>query len=321
MGRPSPSLRSATPMKASSEDKKGYRRLLPSLTALVEFEAAARLHSFTKAADELGVTQPAVSRQVRTLEEMLGVPLFYRHHRAIALTSEGEALYAVVAESMQRIAGAFDRIAGGQHMQEVVLVTTAAFSRFRLMPRLADLKRVQPQLKLRLTTQMFTADLRHNEVDLSVRYGNGKWGDGTSILLYDEEVFPVCSPAWLRANQAPQTLADLAHAPLIESLTNSEGWMGWDEWFQLAGAPKQKLDFSLQCSLYTDAIHATLLGQGITLGWSRMLHELVRDGELVRLTTMSVNPRNAYYAVVPHSRGTTHTVDQLITWLQNDLQD
>lgn len=307
-------------MKATPEEKKGYRRLIPSLTALVEFEAAARLGSFTRAADELGVTQPAVSRQVRMLEDLLGVPLFLRHHRAIVLTGEGETLYAVVAESMQRIAGAFDRITSGQTTQEVVLATTAAFSRFRLMPRLADLRRAQPGLRLRLTTQMFTADLRHNEVDLAVRYGNGNWSDGTSVLLYNEEVFPVCSPGWLRTNQTPHSLAELAKAPLIESMATSEGWMGWDEWFQLAGVPKQKLDYTLQCSLYTDAIQATLLGHGVALGWSCMLHELVQSGELVRLTTVSVQSRKAYYAVVPHGRGTTHTLTQLIAWLQNDLQ-
>ena len=265
------------------------------------------------------MTQPAVSRQVRLLENMLGTPLFYRQHRAIALTGEGETLYAVVAESMKRIAGAIDRISSGQNVQELVLATTSAFSRFRLMPRLADLRCEQPQLKLRLTTQMFTADLRHNEVDLAVRYGNGNWGAGTASLLYDEEVFPVCSPAWLKTNQPPHTLAELARAPLIQSQTTSEGWMGWDEWFQLAGAPKQKLDYTLQCSLYTDAIQATLLGQGVALGWSRMLHELVHNGELIRLTTVSLKPSSAYYAVVPHGRNTTPALNKLIEWLQKDL--
>jgi len=286
-------------MHARIEGKKGYRRLLPSLTALVEFEAAARLCSFTRASEELGVTQPAVSRQVRSLEDMPGVPLFHRNHRSVALTSEGEALYAVVAQSMQRIAGAFDRIAGGQHAQEVVLMATAAFSRFRLIPRLAD--------------------LRHNEVDLAVRYGNGTWSDGEATLLYEEEVFPVCAPRWLQNHKPQQTLADLARMPLIEASPNSEGWMGWEEWFTLAGAPRQKLAYTLECSLYTDAIQATLLGQGVTLGWARMLHEPLREGALIRLTTASVKPRNAYYAVVPHNRQAPH-IAQVIDWLQNDLK-
>ncbi len=215
-------------MKSVTEGAKGYRRLIPSLTALVEFEAVARLSSFTLAANELGVTPAAVSRQIRFLEESLGVRVFHRLHRSIKLTSEGESLYLVVAESMQRIAGVFDRLSDGSEERELVLATTAAFSHFRVLPKLLELKRVQPQLKLRLTTQMFTADLRHNEVDIAVRYGNGKWRDGTSSFLFDEEVFPVCSPAWLQANGSPQSLVDLTKAQFIDSDSTSEGWMDWE---------------------------------------------------------------------------------------------
>src|ERR1044072_6161865 len=160
-------------MKSTTAGAKGYRRLIPSLTALVQFEAAARLGSFTTAAGELGVTQAAVSHQVRFLEETLGVRLLHRLHRAIKLTHEGEALYAVVAESMQKIAGVYDRLSTGATDEELILATTAAFSHFRLMPRLSKLKSLSPNLNLRLTTQMFTSDLRHNDVDVAVRYGNG----------------------------------------------------------------------------------------------------------------------------------------------------
>ena len=135
---------------------KGYRRLIPSMTALLEFEAVARLSSFTLAAQELGVTQAAVSKQIRLLEEALGVKLFHRLHRSIKLTSEGYVLFTVTAESMQRIAGAFDKIAAGAAEQELVLTTTAAFSHFRILPRLGRLRVLQPNLQLRLTTQMFT---------------------------------------------------------------------------------------------------------------------------------------------------------------------
>ncbi|VWB56241.1 LysR family transcriptional regulator [Burkholderia lata] len=124
-------------MKPASATPKGYRRLIPSVTALVEFEAVARLGSFTLAAHELGVTQAAVSRQIKFLEELLGTRLFHRLHRSIALTDEGEALYRVVAESMQKIAGVFDRLASGPVRQELVLAATSAFSHFRLLSRCA----------------------------------------------------------------------------------------------------------------------------------------------------------------------------------------
>ncbi|QCP54246.1 LysR family transcriptional regulator [Trinickia violacea] len=297
---------------------KGYRRLIPSMTALVEFESVARLSSFTLAANELGVTQAAVSRQVKFLEETLGIRLFHRLHRSIELTEEGEALYLVVAESMQKIAGVFDRLGSGPVQQELVLAATSAFSHFRLLPRLASLKKAQPNLQLRLSTQMFTADLRHKEIDVAVRYGNGRWGDGTATLLFDEEVFPVCSPKWTESHGTPETLQDVAHAPLIDSDPTSEGWMGWDAWFQAVGLRPLQLNFALRCSLYTDAVQAARYGQGIALGWGRMVHDLIEAGELVRLPVASFKASDSYYAVVPHGRTITPAIDGLIDWLRQD---
>lgn len=306
-------------MKATAGGTKGYRRLIPSMTALVEFEAVARLSSFTIAAHELGVTQAAVSRQVRYLEETLGVRLFHRLHRAIKLTPEGEALYLVVSESMQKIAGLFDRLASGPEQQELVLVATAAFSQYRLLPRLAALKRCLPHVRLRLITQMFTADLLHKEIDVAIRFGNGKWGDGTSTLLFDEEVFPVCSPSWLEENKAPGSLAELAGTALIESDSTSEGWMGWSDWFDAVGFRPQHLFYAFRCSLYTDAIQAARDGQGVALGWGRLVHDLLASGELVRLTTASLKVSDSYFIVVPHGRAITPAIEGLIDWLREDV--
>ncbi|MDR6412350.1 DNA-binding transcriptional LysR family regulator [Paraburkholderia terricola] len=305
-------------MKSTTEGAKGYRRLIPSLTALVQFEAAARLGSFTTAAGELGVTQAAVSHQVRFLEETLGVRLFHRLHRAIKLTHEGEALYAVVAESMQKIAGVYDRLSTGATDEELILATTAAFSHFRLMPRLSKLKSLSPNLNLRLTTQMFTSDLRHNDVDVAVRYGNGKWRDGSSTLLFDEEVFPVCSPSWLETHEVPTTLEDLARTSLIDYDSTSEGWLAWEEWFSALGARPGKLKYGLRCSLYTDAIHAARHGQGIALGWRRLLEDMLTSGELVRLTDFSLPVQDCYFVFVPRGRTITPAIHALIDWLRDE---
>lgn len=305
-------------MKTAVAGTKGYRRLIPSMTALVEFESVARLSSFTVAANELGVTQAAVSRQVKFLEDTLGVRLFHRLHRSIELTDEGEALYLVVAESMQKIAGVFDRLSSGPVQQELVLAATSAFSHFRLLPRLASLKKAQPNLQLRLSTQMFTADLRHKEIDVAVRFGNGRWSDGTATLLFDEEVFPVCSPKWVESRGMPQTLQDVANAALIESDSTSEGWMGWEAWFNAVGLRPLRLNFALRCSLYTDAIQAARYGEGIALGWGRLVHDLVETGELLRLPVASFKPNDAYFIVVPHGRTITAATDGLIDWLRQD---
>lgn len=296
---------------------RGYRRLIPSLTALVEFEAVARLDSFTVAAKELGVTQAAVSRQIRFLETALGVKLFHRLHRSIKLTHEGESLYAVVAESMQKIAGMFDHLSSGTVGQELVLTSTAAFSQFRILPKLATLKLAHPNLKLRLTTQMFTADLRHHDVDLAVRYGNGNWPDGTATLLFDEQIFPVCSPSWLACNRVPASLEELAAAGLIDSDMTAEGWINWNAWFKGIGVRPAALNYALRCSLYSDAVEAARHGQGIALGWGRMLESRLASGELIRVTEFSLQAQDAYYAVLPNGRTMTPTIAAVIEWLRD----
>jgi DNA-binding transcriptional LysR family regulator len=200
--------------------------------------------------------------------------------------------------------------------QELVLAATSAFSHFRLLPRLAALKQAQPELQLRIATQMFTADLRAKEVDVAVRFGNGYWSDGTATLLFDEEVFPVCSPAWLASQRRPDTLEDMASAALIESDATSEGWMRWEEWFQAVGFRPVRLNFALRCTLYTDAIQAARFGQGVALGWGRLVHDLIEAGELVRLPVASFRTSDSYYVVVPHGRTITPAVDGLIEWLR-----
>lgn len=288
------------------------------MTALVEFEAVARLSSFTSASKELGVTQAAVSRQVRLLEETLKTRLFHRLHRSIALTTDGEALYLVVAESMQKIAGVFDRLSNSLQQKELVLVATAAFSQFRLWPRLIGVRDLEQPLHIRLNTQNFNADLRHVEVDLAVRYGDGNWKDGTSTLLFDEEVFPVCSPSFLEWKKRPKTLEELADLPLIDSDPTYEGWMGWNEWFQAVGYRPAKLNYALRASLYADSVHAARHGQGVALGWSRIIHDQLVAGELVRLPIATYRPKDAYYAVVPHGRSFTPIVATLIEWLREE---
>lgn len=306
-------------MKASIVGARGYRRLIPSMTAILEFEAVARLSSFTLAAHELGVTQAAVSHQVRLLEETLGVRLFDRLHRAIRLTREGEVLYRVVAEAMQKMAGVFDHLSSSVKQQELVVAATSAFSQFRLLPRLSGLQEMVPQLQLRLATQMFNADLLHKDVDVAIRFGNGKWPDGVATLLFDEEVFPVCSPRWLAENGRPATLSELAQSALIESDSTSEGWMGWSTWLHSVGEPHARLQYAFRCSLYTDAVQAAEAGLGVVLGWGRLLGQQLASGALVRLPLASFQPSEAYYLLLPHGRSITPEIQALIDILRAEL--
>ncbi|UVJ46381.1 LysR substrate-binding domain-containing protein [Pseudomonas sp. LS1212] len=309
-------------MQPSEIDKKvkGYRRLIPSMTALLEFEAVARLGSFTLAAQELGVTQAAVSKQVKLLEEALETRLFHRLHRAIKLTGEGYILHSVIAESIYRMASVFDKISEGIGDQEIVLACTGAFSHLRILPRLVTLRMTQPKLQLRLITQLLTPDAYRDDIDLAIRFGNGKWEDGNSLFLFDEEVFPVCSPSWLAAHSAPTSIDDFFHMELIDSDATLEGWMTWNSWCRELGDMRPKLNYSLRCSSYNDTIQAAIQSHGIALGWSRLVAHLLNNGELVRITPYVVKPKDAYYVVVPNGRELGPTVHTLVDWLRDDSQ-
>jgi len=289
--------------------QKGYRRIIPSMTALVAFEAVARNGSFTIAAQELGVTQAAVSKQVKFLEETFGAQLFYRLHRYNQLTTEGRALFSAMSESMQRIAGVFDKYAEGQGEQ---LASTADFSSLRIMPRLNLLKGQMPNLRLRLTTPS------DRDADLSVRFGNGKWDDGTAFFLFGEEIFPVCSPAWLAQNREPSTLEELANTRLIDTDATLEGWMTWNTWFRALAFAPPKLEFNLRCALYGDAIQAAVQGHGIALGWSRLLDNHLACGRLVRITSHVFVPSDAYYVFLAWGRPKSLAIEQLMDCLRVD---
>ncbi|MEE1922120.1 LysR substrate-binding domain-containing protein [Pseudomonas sp. 148P] len=287
------------------------------MTALLQFESVARLKSFTQAAKELGVTQAAVSKQIKVLEENVGAQLFHRLHRRIELTDEGIALFATISESLQKIATVFDQINQEGGRREISLGITASFSQFQLLPRLAALREAMPDLQLRLTTQMFTGDLRTQEADLYVRYGNGHWDDGEAILLFQEEIFPVCSPTWLAHNPIPTTLEELATAGLLDSDSTSEGWLTWQGWFKQLGLSSQKFHYTLRGNLHADVVNAAVHGHGIGLGWGRVVEHLLDSGALVRLEPFSVRPTDAYYAVIPDGRTATPEIRAVIRWLQD----
>ncbi|MBK4998107.1 LysR family transcriptional regulator [Pseudomonas sp. S31] len=303
--------------KESASNQKGYRRIIPSMTALLQFESVARLNSFTLAGKELGVSQAAVSKQIRVLEENVGMQLFQRMHRNIYLTEAGETLFAIISESLQKIASGFDQIIQGSEKEEIVLASTAAVSQFRIMPRLNRLVEVLPHVRLRLATQMFLGDLRSPDFDMDIRFGNGHWPDGEAILLFEEEVFPVCSPTWLARNPMPVTLEDLANAGLLDADATSEGWITWSGWFKGLGLAISKLNINLRCSLYTDVIQAAVNGYGVALGWGRMVDHLVDSGELVKLEPFVLRQKESYYLVVRHGHGMTPNVQAVVQWLQS----
>ncbi len=186
------------------------RRDLPSLSLLQTFELAARRLSFTEAAEELCITQSAVSRQIRSLEEQLGVPLFKRLHRALELTPEGKTLFETVTRNLDDLEVSIREIQVVKSFPQLTVGTSVSFAYFWLMPRLAKFSEAHPEIDLRILASDQALDLAKGTADIGVLYGNGQWPGFKSDLLFGEEVYPVCGPAYLeqdiRLNNYPMII-------------------------------------------------------------------------------------------------------------------
>lgn len=294
------------------------RRKLPPLGGLVAFEAAARIGSFTRAARELGVTQAAVSRQIHLLEEGFGFPLFRRLHRRIELTEQGRLLSAASSSGFNLIADAIDDMTRERTSDGLTISASVAFSHFWLLPRISSFSREHPETAIRIVSQDSTENLRDSDVDLAIRYGSGNWSDGRADLLFEDEIFPVCSQEYAEKVQDISDLSDLLRYPLISSEPEDPNWTGWDEWFASFSIQAPRRKFGMRCSFYTEVVYAALNGHGIALGWRRLVENLLNQKALVRLTSQSIITRNGYFVIVPPRSSKSALATQFIEWLKNE---
>ncbi|WP_037154876.1 LysR substrate-binding domain-containing protein [Rhizobium freirei] len=292
------------------------RKKLPPLTALTAFEAAARLSSFTRAAAELGVTQAAISRQIHLLEEDFGFPLFRRLHRKIELTAQGKLLSVAAGDAFNLIADVVTDLKAERSDDELTISATIAFSHFWLLPRIAAFSGAHPEVKLRIITQDAMTNMQAGDIDLAIRYGTGVWLDGQAEMLFEDEVFPICSAGYAEAVGPVLAPEELVDHPLISSDVDDPTWMGWEEWLAAFSVSVPRKGRGLRCSFYTEAIYAAMNGQGVALGWSRLVDDLIRQDRLVRLTEASIRTRAAYFVVVPARKMKKASVRLFVEWLR-----
>src|SRR5471032_1020994 len=209
------------------------RHRLPSLDLIRGFEAAARQLSFTRAAAELHVTQSAVSRQIKTLEDHLGVQLFARLNRALKLTAEGEALYATAQSVMRQLEDATARLGARGDSRLLTVTTTVSFAALWLVPRLARFRKVEPGIDVRLAATNDTSNLERDRIDVAIRFMEPRTAPAGALSLTGEEVFPVCSPALVRDRARPlKKPADLARQVLLhyDDPGGQWPWLSWAQW-------------------------------------------------------------------------------------------
>lgn len=287
-------------------------RKLPPLKTLPDFEAAARHLSFSKAAEELNVTHGAVSRQVKSLEDYLGVRLFRRLNRALRLTDEGQAYARAVRETLESLAEATRRLSTPKEAGRLTVSTTYSFTSGWLVPRLGRFRALHPGIDVRLQANDRAVDFARDNVDLAIRYGRGNYPGLATERLTGDDYAPVASPALLKGKHPLRKPADLRHHALL----HDEGTeVDWRMWLMAAGVEGVDAARGPIFSHSPMVIQAAIRGEGVALGRQVLIEDELASGRLVRLFDLRLKGEMAYYVVCPQSSLAQPKVRAFRDWL------
>ena len=295
---------------------------LPSLSTLRAFEAAARHLSFQAAARELTISPSAVSHQIRGLEADLGVPLFVRRTRAIALTEAGRVLAPGLEEGFGAIARAVARTREWNARPVIVLSTGPAIAAKWIVPRLYTFEESHPDIEVRITTSLRLVDLAHDGVDAAIRFGRGPYPNLDARRLFGDALAPLCSPAIARSIETPRDI--LAHRLIIDDSTaDREAMPGWPEWFAAAGVPERDWSEPLSRARTITQAHHTLQaamdGAGIALGRIAVGAADLEAGRLVRPFPLALSTPHSFWFVTAKGRMEEPAITAFLEWLSQEI--
>jgi LysR family glycine cleavage system transcriptional activator len=283
------------------------------------FEAVARHLNFRAAAEEMALTQSAVSRQIQSLEEEVGVGLFLRHTRAVELTSAGAQLLMAVTQSLPRIDGAVRQIRQSAGRQAVALTTFASFASMWLIPRLEQFQRDNPDIDIRIDATDSTLDLEVADVDMALRYGPMTSMPARAIRLFGEQLTPVVSPWLLKDGVTLAKPADVAKFTLIEAGDAHHShleWLTWRRWFDEHGLAKLQPKRWLYFNYAYQMVQAALTGQGVVLARLPLVAESLANGDLLEpLPKLRMDSPMAYWLVVGPRSGSRPEIRAFVDWL------
>ncbi len=293
-------------------------RRLPPLNSMRVFEAAARHLSFTHAGEELHVTQAAVSHQIRVLEEWLGVLLFQRLKNGIKLTEEGEAYLEPLTEAFDKLADATNQLVNRDEVKTLSISTLSSFASIWLVPRLKSFRDHYPDLDVRIETIDQEEDLlSKGEVDLDIRYGDGKWQHVNASKFLSENIYPVCSPAYLRENGPLKKLDDLRGHTLLHDV----GVMGWKEWIELAGVEGIDVNRGPGFNHSHLVYQAAISGEGIALGRGALVADSIAKGDLVAPFSRKIPCTFSYYLVSTKTASDQPKTRAFTSWLMKTAEE
>jgi len=286
-------------------------RRLPPLNSLRHFEAAGRLLSFTAAARELNVTQAAVSHQIKVIEEFLGVVLFDRYPRRLALSEQGKALLPEVIEAFDRVAQAVAAINREKYSNVLSVRLAPSFAAKWLSPRLKYFWLQYPEIDLRLYHAHGAVDFKREEIDIAVTYGKGDWPDLAVDKLLSLDFFPVCSPDFLHNDKPLNDINNLRYYALL----HDANYECWRDWLELAGIDDIEANRGTVIDDTNVLIQAAIDGQGIALGSTTFVEDLIESGRLVKPFDITLVNEFAYYVVCPEVHLKNPAVRAFKEWL------
>lgn len=272
------------------------RRNLPPLNWLRTFEAAARHLSFTRAASELNLTQAAISKQIKLLEQQLGEPLFQRKARSLVLTRVGTAYLPRVKDALELLAEGTYEVFGDRRSDVLTIRVTIGFSVSWLGPRLADYYQKNPDRPLRIVSSVWNDAFNRERFDLDIRYGNGEWPGFQADRLTWDSLIPLCSPSLLQGDVPLKSPNDLQHHNLLHVMGFDEGWAVW---LKAAGIPDFSVGPGFQFDSSLVAFEVAAKGLGVALGRSSTSARERMSGRLVAPFDFAVPIDEAFYLISP----------------------
>lgn len=291
---------------------------LPSLNGLRAFECAARHMSFTRAAEELNVTQTAISHQIRRLEDELGVRLFMRLKDGLALTEEGNAYLPGIRAAFLELRYSTEKLLESSNNSVLTISTLVSVASKWLLPRLPSFREAHPQIDVRISASTEWVDFRKGGIDAAIRYGDGNWPGLRADWLMSDEIFPVCSPRLLNGDKPLKTPADLVHHPLLQvsGVTAND----WNDWLHAAGQPPltakgPRLTFDLAMM----AVQTAIDGQGVCIGRSTYVDDDLRAGRLVAPFDLRLKSASGFYLVTRHDQAESKKIVAFRGWLSQVL--
>lgn len=294
---------------------------LPTLNGLQAFEATARHLSFAQAAEELNLTPSAVSYQVRTLEDRLGVELFKRLNRAILLTKEGEMLFPDLREAFARMRGAVDRLSADTPENVLVVSTGPSFAAKWLAPRLFSFMDEYPEIEVRISANLKLVDFSRDGIDVGIRFGEGNYPDLDTRWLVGDELTVLCSPQFL-ANHTLATPQDVPALPLIidESLSFNPASPTWEQWLARAGVRDHGDVRGVHFNHADHAIDAAVRGTGLALSRTSLSSADMETGLLVEpFPDLRINTNMAFYLVMPPAARHKAKVQAFSRWILREF--